>query len=85
MFKYLQHWVANNLFAIAFSVLSIEQNIHLKNVMSGCILLGGFFFYDIFWVFGTDVLVTVGKYYDAPFKCNEDLFFFRFKSILKKN
>lgn len=24
----------------------------------GCILLGGLFFYDIFWVFGTDVMVT---------------------------
>ena len=24
-------------------------------------LLGGLFFYDVFWVFGTDVMVTVAK------------------------
>jgi len=34
----------------------------------GCILLGGLFFYDIFWVFGTDVMVTVAKSFDAPIK-----------------
>jgi len=27
-----------------------------------------FFFYDIFWVFGTDVMVTVAKSFDAPIK-----------------
>jgi minor histocompatibility antigen H13 len=26
------------------------------------------FFYDIFWVFGTDVMVTVAKSFDAPIK-----------------
>ena len=28
----------------------------------------GLFFYDIFWVFGTDVMVTVAKSFDAPIK-----------------
>merc|ERR1711997_979969 len=32
------------------------------------ILLGGLFFYDIFWVFGTDVMVTVAKSFEAPIK-----------------
>jgi minor histocompatibility antigen H13 len=27
-----------------------------------------YFFYDIFWVFGTDVMVTVAKSFDAPIK-----------------
>lgn len=31
-------------------------------------LLSGLFFYDIFWVFGTDVMVTVAKSFDAPIK-----------------
>jgi minor histocompatibility antigen H13 len=31
-------------------------------------LLTGLFFYDIFWVFGTDVMVTVAKSFDAPIK-----------------
>jgi len=26
------------------------------------------FFYDIFWVFGTDVMVTVAKSFDGPAK-----------------
>jgi minor histocompatibility antigen H13 len=36
--------------------------------MTGCILLGGLFFYDIFWVFGTNVMVTVAKSFEAPIK-----------------
>ena len=31
-------------------------------------MLWGLFFYDIFWVFGTDVMVTVAKLADAPIK-----------------
>lgn|SRR3990167_2873307 len=29
---------------------------------------GLLFFYDIFWVFGTDVMVTVAKSFDGPIK-----------------
>jgi len=36
--------------------------------MNGCILLGGLFFYDVFWVFYTDVMVTVAQSFDAPIK-----------------
>jgi minor histocompatibility antigen H13 len=31
-------------------------------------MLVGLFFYDIFWVFGTDVMVTVAKSFDGPIK-----------------
>lgn len=31
-------------------------------------MLWGLFFYDIFWVFGTDVMLTVAKSIDAPIK-----------------
>lgn len=31
-------------------------------------MLSGLFVYDIFWVFGTDVMVTVAKSFDAPIK-----------------
>jgi minor histocompatibility antigen H13 len=34
----------------------------------GAILLTGLFFYDIFWVFGTPVMVAVAKNIDAPIK-----------------
>ena len=48
--------------------------LHLNNVVTGCILLGGLFFYDIFWVFGTNVMVTVAKSFEAPIK-REAVFF----------
>merc|ERR1712079_167829 len=62
-----KHWIANNLFGLAFAVNGVEL-LHLNNVMTGCILLGGLFIYDIFWVFGTDVMVTVAKSFEAPIK-----------------
>eukprot|EP00126_Sphaerothecum_destruens_P008586 Sdes_comp20266_c0_seq1m13792 len=62
-----KHWIANNIFGLAFSINGIEM-ISLGNVKIGCLLLGGLFFYDIFWVFGTDVMVTVAKSFDAPIK-----------------
>merc|ERR1712212_63695 len=52
---------------MAFAVNGVEL-LHLNNVITGCILLGGLFFYDIFWVFGTDVMVTVATSFEAPIK-----------------
>lgn len=63
-----KHWVANNLFGLAFAVNAVEL-LHLNNVVTGLILLSGLFIYDIFWVFGTDVMVTVAKSFEAPIKC----------------
>lgn len=62
-----KHWVANNLLGLAFAVNGVEL-LHLNNIVTGCILLGGLFFYDIFWVFGTNVMVTVAKSFEAPIK-----------------
>lgn len=64
----LQHWIANNLFGIAFAINGVEM-LMLNNMLTGCILLGGLFVYDIFWVFYTDVMVTVAKSFEAPIKC----------------
>lgn len=66
---YLQtkHWWGNNLFGIAFCIQAIE-NVSLGNYKNGAILLCGLFLYDIFWVFGTDVMVTVAMSFDAPIK-----------------
>lgn len=94
-----QHWIANNLFGLAFALNGVEL-LHLNNVSTGCILLGGLFVYDVFWVsrrgggfrrtpasqggdnplfndppclcvqvFGTNVMVTVAKSFEAPIKC----------------
>jgi len=62
-----KHWIANNIFGLAFAVNGIEF-LQLNKIVNGCILLGGLFFYDIFWVFGTNVMVTVAKSFDAPIK-----------------
>jgi len=62
-----KHWIANNIFGIAFAINGIEL-LHLNSVTTGCILLGGLFFYDVFWVFATDVMVTVAKSFEAPIK-----------------
>jgi minor histocompatibility antigen H13 len=62
-----KNWIANNVFGEAFSILSIEM-ISLGSFSVGCVLLGGLFFYDIFWVFGTDVMETVAKSFEGPIK-----------------
>lgn len=62
-----KHWVANNLFGLAFAVNGVEF-LTLNSISTGCILLGGLFVYDVFWVFGTNVMVTVAKSFEAPIK-----------------
>mmetsp|Transcript_37950 Transcript_37950/g.33979 ORF Transcript_37950/g.33979 Transcript_37950/m.33979 type:complete len:119 (+) Transcript_37950:509-865(+) len=62
-----KHWLLNNLFGVAFSIGGIESLV-LPNFQIGFILLWGLFFYDIFWVYGTDVMLTVAKSVDAPIK-----------------
>jgi minor histocompatibility antigen H13 len=62
-----KNWIANNLIGLCFSV----QAIALINVTSwkiGATLLAGLFVYDIFWVFGTNVMVSVATKLSAPVK-----------------
>ena len=60
-------WWLNNVLAVAFSVQGIEM-ISLGSYVIGCLLLVGLFFYDVFWVFGTEVMVAVAKNLNAPVK-----------------
>ncbi|GAB4813141.1 hypothetical protein N2152v2_000187 [Parachlorella kessleri] len=62
-----KHWMANNVLGLAFSLQGIEH-LSLGAVLNGVILLSGLFFYDIFWVFCTPVMVSVAKSFDAPIK-----------------
>jgi len=62
-----RHWVANNLIGIAMSLQAMES-LSLGSFKTGAVLLSLLFFYDIFFVFGTDVMVTVAKSVDAPIK-----------------
>jgi len=64
-----KHWLLNNIIGICFSYQGVALlGLQIKSYSVGCILLIGLFFYDIFWVFGTDVMVTVAKSFDAPIK-----------------
>lgn len=60
-------WYINNILGISFCIQGI-QRFSLGTYKIGMILLIGLFFYDIFWVFGTDVMVTVAKNLDGPIK-----------------
>ncbi|CDW88328.1 signal peptide peptidase family protein [Stylonychia lemnae] len=60
-------WVYNNAIAILFCIHAL-QLIFLGNFKTGGLLLVLLFFYDIFFVFGTDVMLTVAKNIDAPIK-----------------
>lgn len=60
-------WIYNNILAVIFCVHAL-QFIFLGNFKNGALLLILLFFYDIFFVFGTDVMVTVAKNIDAPIK-----------------
>lgn len=62
-----KHWALNNVLGICFCLQGIER-FSLGTYKIGAILLVGLFFYDIFWVFGTDVMVTVAKNLDGPIK-----------------
>ncbi|GFR51918.1 hypothetical protein Agub_g14402 [Astrephomene gubernaculifera] len=62
-----KHWFANNMLGLAFCLEGIEH-LSLGSVHVGLILLGGLFFYDIFWVFCTPVMVSVAKNFDGPIK-----------------
>jgi len=62
-----KHWTLNNVLGIAFCIQGIER-FSLGTYKIGAILLTGLFFYDIFWVFGTDVMVTVAKGLEGPIK-----------------
>lgn len=60
-------WIYNNILAIMLSINAIQM-IFLGNFKNGFMMLTALFFYDIFFVFGTDVMLTVAKSIDAPIK-----------------
>jgi minor histocompatibility antigen H13 len=62
-----KYWVLNNVFGVLFSIMAL-RNIDLASFKVGFLLLWFLFFYDIFWVYGTDVMVTVAKNLDIPIK-----------------
>lgn len=60
-------WVLHNVIAISFSIQAIAL-ISVGSFKIAFLLLSLLFFYDIFWVFATDVMVTVAKSFEGPIK-----------------
>ncbi|KAL1748691.1 signal peptide peptidase-domain-containing protein [Schizophyllum fasciatum] len=56
-----------NTLAIAFCFTSLAF-LKIDSFKTGCILLSGLFLYDIWWVFGTEVMVKVATSLDVPIK-----------------
>lgn len=60
-------WFLTNMYGLSFSITGISL-FALPSFKIGAMLLSGLFFYDVFWVFCTPVMVTVAKSFDAPIK-----------------
>jgi minor histocompatibility antigen H13 len=60
-------WIYNNILALIFCIHAL-QSMFIGNFKNGFALLILLFFYDIFFVFGTDVMLTVAKGINAPIK-----------------
>merc|ERR1719313_706787 len=66
-YLYTKHWTFHNLFGISFSLQAVAI-ISLGRFNIAFILLAGLFLYDIFWVFGTNVMVAVATNFQGPIK-----------------
>lgn len=64
---YTNHWITNNILGAAFCITGIHM-VPLSSTKVGALLLWLLFFYDIFWVFGTEVMVKVATSIDGPVK-----------------
>lgn len=67
LYFYSKHWLLSNVIGESLSIGAIKL-LNLDSFATGMVLLAGLFFYDVFWVFGTDVMVTVAKGLDVPIK-----------------
>mmetsp|Transcript_27535 Transcript_27535/g.43327 ORF Transcript_27535/g.43327 Transcript_27535/m.43327 type:complete len:437 (-) Transcript_27535:212-1522(-) len=60
-------FIMSNFIAWSLGMVSLGA-ISLGSFQTGAILLAGLFCYDVFWVFGTDVMMTVATKVEAPVK-----------------
>lgn len=67
LYVYFKNWIYNNILALVFCIHALHS-MFIGNFKNGFTLLILLFFYDIFFVFGTDVMLTVAKGINAPIK-----------------
>lgn len=61
------HWILGNLIGSSLAITGIKT-IRLDRFVTGFITLAGLFLYDIYFVFGTDVMITVATKIEVPVK-----------------
>ena len=61
------NFLLNNILGCSLAVTAVQVS-PVPTFPIGAVLLMGLFLYDIFWVFGTDVMVTVATSVDGPIK-----------------
>lgn len=62
-----KNWVLSNIIAASFCITTLGE-MKLDSTKTGLFLLTLLFFYDIFWVFYTPVMMSVAKGIDLPIK-----------------
>ncbi|ODV95227.1 hypothetical protein PACTADRAFT_2932 [Pachysolen tannophilus NRRL Y-2460] len=62
-----KNWILSNCLGSFFTIFGI-QSVRIGNFKTSFIMLLGLFIYDIYFVFGSDVMVTVAKGIDIPVK-----------------
>ena len=67
IYFFTNHWIFNNILGIGFTIAAISM-LKVQKFSEIYLLLWLLFFYDIFWVYGTDVMVTIAKRLDVPIK-----------------
>lgn len=69
VYTYVQtkFWVANNMISIAFTIYAIE-NWLVGNFKYIGLIFGGLIAYDTYFVFASEVMMTVAKGVDLPLK-----------------
>lgn len=65
LYVFTNHWLLNNILAFALGVVAIET-LSIGTFKTSFVLLVLLFFYDIFWVFGTDVMISVASNVKGP-------------------
>lgn len=67
LYFYTNHWSLNNIIGICFSIVGI-MFMKISNYKIILVLLWLLFFYDIFMVFKSDMMITVAKNLNVPIK-----------------
>ncbi|EGW30625.1 uncharacterized protein SPAPADRAFT_63453, partial [Spathaspora passalidarum NRRL Y-27907] len=66
-YHFPNNWIIGNILGVSFVISTLSQ-IKLNQFKLVYLLLSGLFFYDIYFVFGTDIMETVATGLEVPMK-----------------